>query len=368
MPAETSAKPAISKVERHVEAHGRISGLDGLRGLSIALVVVAHAGFGNLVPGGFGVTIFFFISGFIISSLLLKELNGSGGISFRDFYIRRTFRILPVLFVYLAFSTIYVFSVAGKADYPQLMAALLFYYNYYFLWIDPHVGEFGKFHPYSIVWSLAVEEHFYLAFPLILYAFKGKLRFLLVLLVVTCLLVLLWRCYLVFHVGLDNMVHDRVYKSTDTRFDAIMFGVIFAISSFIYGVKIVEKTSSNAALALGMLLILISLAIRNDDFRESLRYTIQGVGLFLLFGGMLTPAAVASKVLGCAFFLYLGKISYSLYLWHWAVYVIMQRTWDPNHSVVAAGIMILLSIVIAHFSQKYIERNSLKWRGRFTSH
>lgn len=368
MTSEAAARPVISKGVGYGEAHGRISGLDGLRGLSIALVVVAHAGFGHLVPGGFGVTIFFFISGFIISSLLLKELNSSGQISFRDFYIRRTFRILPVLIAYLAFSTAYVVFVADKVDYPQLMAALLFYYNYYFLWIDPHVGEFGKFHPYSIVWSLAVEEHFYLAFPLILYGFKANLRILLVSLVAACVCVLLWRCYLVFQVGLEHMVHDRIYKSTDTRFDAIMFGVIFAISSYLYGSKIVERTSSSTALIVGLLLLLISLAIRNDNFRESFRYTIQGLGLFVLFGGMLTPAALASKVLGSAFFLYLGKISYSLYLWHWAVYVIMQRTWDPNHSVLAAGVMILVSIVIAHFSQKYIERNSLKWRARFIPH
>lgn len=347
--------------------HSRIPGVDGLRGLSIALVVVAHAGFGHLVPGGFGVTIFFFISGFIITSLLLKELASTGDLSFKDFYVRRAFRIMPVLFVYLACVTAYIFFVVGSVDYPQLLAALLFYYNYYFLWWDPHVGEFGKFHPYSIVWSLAVEEHFYLAFPLILFFFRNKLRLLLSVLVFVCLAVLCWRCYLVFEVGLHNMVHDRIYKATDTRLDAIVFGVIFSIAAHLYGDRFVSRSASNLNLGAGLALLLISLLVRDGNFRESFRYSMQGAGLFLLFGGCLVRDSIASKVLGTRFFLYLGKISYSLYLWHWLVYVVMQKSWDPNAHVAAAGVMILVSVIISHLSQKHIEQRFHLLRNRFLS-
>lgn len=345
----------------------RIQGLDGLRGLSIALVLVAHAGFGHLVPGGFGVTIFFFISGFIITSLLLKEFSEANSISLREFYIRRAFRILPVLFVYLACTTAYIFWVTREIDAPQLVAALLFYYNYYFLWFDPHVGEFGKFHPYSIVWSLAVEEHFYLAFPVLLCVFIRRLRLLLLILCLACLAALVWRAYLVFGVGLEGLPYSRIYKATDTRFDAIVFGVVFAISRHLFGVRVMHWTSGRGSLVLGLLLLLVSLIIRNENFRESLRYTLQGVGLFVLFGGVLSSSAIASRVLSNHIFLYLGKISYSLYLWHWFVYVVMQRIWDPNDSVLAACFMILISILISHVSQIYIEKPALGWRAQFTT-
>ena len=143
-----------------------IPSLDGIRAVSFFLVFLAHAGLGKvLVPGGFGVTIFFLLSGFLITTLLRLEYQRFRRISLKDFYLRRSLRILPPLYVTLGLSMLIVviWNVPTGIPFAATLSQALQYANYYQIYATHLVSMPGT----GVFWSLAVEEHFYLLFPLI---------------------------------------------------------------------------------------------------------------------------------------------------------------------------------------------------------
>ena len=149
-------------------AHDYLAGLDGLRAISITLVIVGHLGFGSFVPGGLGVTIFFFISGFLITRLLFAERERNGRLDLWRFYARRSLRLLPEMAVLLAMLAFVIGPALGQSVLPmQAVAALTYWTNYYVISgadACAHCAVTGH------LWSLAVEEHFYLLMPAALIA------------------------------------------------------------------------------------------------------------------------------------------------------------------------------------------------------
>src|SRR5215471_14948655 len=155
--------PREATTARHESLY--IPSLDGIRACSVMVVFAAHAGLRGLIPGDFGVTVFFFLSGYLITTLLRIEHEQTGAISFRAFYLRRVLRIFPPF--YLALGAATLVWVLGGLDRPPfsvggLLQQVFFLTNYNILqngwWFGHAPGTF-------IFWSLAVEEHFYLAFP-----------------------------------------------------------------------------------------------------------------------------------------------------------------------------------------------------------
>lgn len=246
------------------------------------LVFVAHAGWEYVVPGGFGVTVFFFLSGYLITTLLRRELDLTGGISLRKFYLRRAYRIFPPLYIVLLL--ILILALAGIIEHRMRLDAVIsqvfFWTNYYNI---SHGGQY--FVPTTgVYWSLAVEEHFYFVFPLLFVAVmrrasyqRAALSFL-----VLSILALVWRSWLVLEEG---MPHLYTYSATDTRFDSLLFGCILGV--WRNPVADAELSISERArvfilvLALGVLLS--TFLFRNEQFRETLRYTLQGVALVPIF-------------------------------------------------------------------------------------
>ena len=147
----------MAKSIRHIPS------LDGLRAVSFLLVFIAHAGLDRYVPGGLGVTIFFFLSGFLITTLLRAEFEKNSAISIRHFWLRRTLRILPPFYVVLVTAVLVSLAIdpPGTLSAPAVAAQALQYTNY---WIVAH-GFGGQPAGTGVYWSLAVEEHFYLVFP-----------------------------------------------------------------------------------------------------------------------------------------------------------------------------------------------------------
>ena len=207
-----------------------IPGLDGMRAISILLVIFAHLGFENFVPGGLGVTIFFFISGFLITRLIRAEMLETNDFRLDNFYFRRLLRLFPALFVYVMLMLIFV-TVTDMVHITtgQLSAALLYYVNYHGL-----VNTHGNVVPWGQLWSLAVEEHFYVVFPLILIALKR--RTVLVQLAATVVMIILsatWRTFIFsyFHNS------DYVYAASDTRFENIAWGCALALFLEAFGIQ-----------------------------------------------------------------------------------------------------------------------------------
>ena len=112
-----------------------IPGLDGLRAISVGLVMVAHAGLDHVVPGGLGVTIFFVISGFLITSQMIGEISATGALNFRDFYLRRVFRLAPALLVYIAVMTPVTIILGAEISLPSVAASILYMANYWGLYV-----------------------------------------------------------------------------------------------------------------------------------------------------------------------------------------------------------------------------------------
>lgn len=310
-----------------------IPSLDGLRALSFLLVFVAHAGAERVVPGSFGVTVFFFLSGYLITTLLRVEHAKTGAISLRDFYQRRALRILPPLYIVLVIAAALTYAglLASGLENSELalsgvIAQALQFGNY---WLIDNGGYDGLPRGTGVFWSLAVEWHFYLLFPLVFATLLRRgvsARQQASVLLGLCGLVLLWRFVLVTGVGVSQF---RTNLSTDTRFDSLLFGCALAV----HGNPALDATRVRAPiwkyvlLPAGILGLLVSFLVRNETFRETLRYSLQGLCLVPVFVCAVRYSQwLPMRLLGWAPLKFIGTLSYSLYLVHHVVIYLLEES------------------------------------------
>jgi peptidoglycan/LPS O-acetylase OafA/YrhL len=312
-----------------------IPGLDGIRAIAFLLVYAGHSGLSKVVPGGFGVTIFFFLSGYLITTLLRIESDASGTISIPQFYLRRTFRIFPPMYVtlvvWMALASAGIF--VGTVYWQSIVVASLYLANYV-NFLTPHGIPGGL----GILWSLAVEEHFYLLFPWLFLLFlrrrwaRGKTA---AILAGLCALALAWRCVAIL------WLHSTTnYYRTDTRFDSILFGCLLAVSvnPFLDGVSAWVQKNGAKLLMLGLAGVTISGVIRGPVFADTLRYTIQGLALGPIFIFVLSfPKSWVVLGLEHSFIRWIGRRSYAMYLIH--VCVIHAFNQRLGMSLALAGVV-----------------------------
>jgi peptidoglycan/LPS O-acetylase OafA/YrhL len=292
----------------------RIRGLDGIRAISVLLVLGGHYGFGKIVPGGLGVTIFFFVSGFLITTLLLREIEQSGTIDLRNFYIRRFLRLTPELFAFVAIVGLFAATQGFTIRPLEVLAALFYFTNYYHLIVG--MCGYDTCAGWHILWSLAVEEHFYLVFPLFLLLTGSRPKPLLLWLSAILVLGFVWRTVVVLYL---NLPPDWTYKASDARLDSIAYGcwlaVVFArFPKLLDGVRAVRWPVLIAAVGI----LAISLVIRDPLFRETVRYSLQGVAIIAFFIALYAgfSAGQGATMLETTPMVWLGRLSYGAYLWH----------------------------------------------------
>ena len=165
--------PSMSAPASQSDPTGQIPALDGLRAVSILLVMVSHAGFGHIEPGGLGVTLFFGISGFIITRLLLAEHAATGRVALGAFYARRFLRLSPALLIYAACAGLAMAALGDPFRLAEWLAMLFYAANFWKLWGGFPDGALAP-HPFGILWSLAVEEQYYLIYPWLLVALLAR--------------------------------------------------------------------------------------------------------------------------------------------------------------------------------------------------
>jgi len=344
----------------------KIPSLDGIRALSFGLVFAGHAGLNNVVPTVFGVTVFFFLSGYLITTLLRLEFEKAGGISLKNFYLRRVLRILPPF--YLVFGLALVGWGIGLLPPPEqpasVTAVLLHYANYYIVAHDHHGFLTGT----GIYWSLAVEEHFYLLFPfvfLFLMRFCATSRTRAAWLITLCLVILAWRCVLIF---VDHASMLRTSVASDTRFDSLLFGCALALyeNPAIDESTVSERTWKYGLFPLGLIGLAVSFGFRNEQFRETVRYTIQGLSLIPIFVCAIRyPEWFPIRPLNWRVLAFTGTLSYSLYLIHLIVLGTLNINAASVMTPLTIGIVALaITFVLAYLMYILVERPCARLRKR----
>jgi peptidoglycan/LPS O-acetylase OafA/YrhL len=332
---------------------GRIPALDGLRAIAFLLVFCSHAVSDRIFPGGLGVTLFFFLSGYLITTLLRAEMLQTRTVSLRQFYLRRARRILAPMYITIAlgYAVSYAGIVSASSSVRAGLSATLFVYNYYSIWTGQNLPA-GM----NVVWSLMIEEHFYAIFPIVFRIFQERrwsARCQTLALVSACLFALAWRCFLVevAHSSLEP-ARSWTYRATDTRFDSILWGCVLAIACNPFpeggNSPAMSRRGGQAAL-LGLGVILATLCYRNGIFRETLRYTLQSLALLPIFHYCIShPFGRVTRCLDCFVFKWIGQLSYAMYLVHALVLTVLAHYIGKDRLALAcAGLFLTLGFALA---------------------
>ena len=345
-----------------------IPSLDGIRAISVILVFLAHAGLDKWIPGGFGVTVFFFLSGFLITTLLRVEFERHGRISLRNFWMRRALRILPPFYLVLAAATLITLALGnpGEIAGKSLVAQALQFANY---WTIAH-GASGQAPGTVVYWSLAVEEHYYLVFPWIfLLLARARLQAPAKAAVLwgLCGAILAWRLYLVL---VQQVPIDRTYMGSDTRFDSILFGCALALwrNPALDPPTPRSLARENGLLGAALLVLMGTFLVRDPLFRETLRYSIQGAALTVIFTqAVRRPKLPLFRVLNWRPFVKMGELSYAFYLVHFSTLFLVWRALPRLGPAAQALLAFALALGFAGLIYHYVERPCAKLRQRLSA-
>ena len=347
-----------------------IPSLNGFRAISICLVLLDHAIPAKIIPGGFAVSVFFFISGFLITRLVLDEYASTGAVDLTRFYIARAFRLFPALAAALFYALAVTYTL-GLEQSPLAIASVVFYFANYVHGINSSLLPTIAM---DQAWSLSVEEHFYLIYPaLMLWALRSWIRPFVVLISAITIAMCL---RIVYHFMLSDISSTYIFSATETRMDFIAYGCVAAlICTCSRGGAFVDFTSRRVVFWGAGGLVMLSLGIRDPFFRDTVRYYLQGAALLILVPAMVfgPQLAWARRLLNLQIVDWIGRISYSLYLFHFASFyvgsAVAGRVFGKGMIfTTASGIAIgfVLSFVLANASYCWIEQPFLRMRRSFT--
>jgi peptidoglycan/LPS O-acetylase OafA/YrhL len=350
------ASPAAAPTVRDIPS------LDGIRAGSFFIVFGSHIWSGSLIPGSFGVTVFFFLSGFLITTLMRAEYEKTGTVNLGHFWLRRALRILPPLYLVMLGAALMARIVypPGTVDGRALAAQLLFYANY-----DGHPEVPGT----NVVWSLAVEEHFYLLFPLLYVALqRGRVsrKHQAWLLWGLCAVVLAWRWMLV------TVIHStgaHILVATDTRIDSILFGCALAVwnNPALDRPTLAPKLLKYLLLPLALLVLLKCAYAGNGVFAQTWSFSVEGAALTLVFVSAIRfHEWPPFRILNYRPVVFIGVLSYSLYLVHDVLLHALARVWKPPHASLRGVVALTLSMIVAWAIYRVVERPCVRLRKRLT--
>jgi peptidoglycan/LPS O-acetylase OafA/YrhL len=364
----------VRSASERVGSTRHFAGLDGLRGVAVIAVIVYHL-FPGVLPGGFiGVDIFFVISGFLITSLLVRERAAAGRISLKRFWQRRVRRLVPALVALVLICCSAAWVIGGDVLVGlgrQVLGAATFSNN----WLDIAAGSsyFSRDAPelFRNLWSLAVEEQFYLLWPLLLIAllFIRSVRVRIVVLAALAATsgALMW---LLFSPNADA---TRVYFGTDTHSFGLMIGAALAL--IVRTVKPLDLDAGEGRLqvfvrhwlpSLGIVSFVAVLAASwwlQDDASLTYRGGLVAVSVLtaIVIWSAISPRSVLGRGLDVAPLRYIGERSYGLYLWHWPVLVLVQAAWvhganTPVRMLSIGLVSLAITVVAAGISYRFVEQ------------
>ena len=348
-------------------------GLDGVRALAVTAVVIYHLGAAWLTGGFLGVDVFFTLSGFLITSILLAEFGSRRRIDIKNFYIRRARRLLPALFTMLAATTLLTWLFARDELHRlrgDVVAALTYCTNWtQIVWGRSYFEQLSRPSLLQHLWSLAVEEQFYVVWPLVLVACLAARRRWVVLAVPAVLTALsLVLMAGMFHAGQDPA---RVYYGTDSHISPMLIGALLAIVvSLRRQAGLSRDTAVGRALADVLALVgLVGLAwaaVGIDYYTAGLYrggYLLVGLGGAALIYAAGRSGTLTGRALGWKPLVWIGQRSYAIYLWHWPILMLSRPgtdlTW-PRWLIIT--MQVTATLIASDLSFRYIE-NPIRSKG-----
>jgi peptidoglycan/LPS O-acetylase OafA/YrhL len=348
-----------------------VPALDGLRGVAVLLVVISHLPFivptgigGHLidgyVDGGFlGVDMFFVLSGFLITALLLGEESRHGSIRLGSFYGRRALRLLPALYVLLVVHLIYA-KVVGLPLDNELMTirwALVYATNwqvvFHFFTVAQGLGH---------LWSLAIEEQFYLVWPLLLILFLSLRRgagtvttFLVALIGLVAL-----RRFLMIADGTSTLL---IFTRTDTRVDSLLVGCLLA-SLWVRRRTPTRNLAPAAWVAAAAIAACVAFSRYDHHFLYQGGFTVFAVAAATLILAAIDGDWAGNRLLCTAPLRLLGRVSYGLYLWHLPIFYAVAREWPDWPPVARVVVALALTALFTAASWHFVERPALRLKRR----
>ena len=359
----------------------RVAPLDGVRGIAILAIMAFHSGVPGLDVGGyFGVDAFFVLSGFLITLILLQEWNRSQAIRLGRFYAGRARRLVPGLLVMLIGVALFVAFVAPPGQYPgfrnDALSVLGYFSNWHFL--STGVNYFARTAAPSLLthtWSLAIEEQFYLVWPLmvmaVLWPTRRRRNRGLTLLLCVSLSGTLASCGWMAHLYRAGATQTRLYYGTDTHAQSILVGCALAVvltmikerrglNSF---VPVAESAKARWILSIGGVVAALGLAWQWTHVGNSDPFAYQGgylVGALLaalvLASVSCAPSGPLAAVLSMRWLRYVGTISYGMYLWYFPVFQYVDGSRTGQTGLTLFAIRVAVDVAIATWSFFLIER------------
>lgn len=355
--------------------------LEGLRGVAVLLVLVSHfvivphlTQFDFLKLGFWGVNIFYVLSGFLITELLLIDIdNGKPtGQLLKGFYYRRVLRIFPIYYLTILF--VYVFDIGNTRD--VIWYAITYTYNLANVWN----GTFSF--PIDHFWSLCVEEQFYMFWPLLLIVVKKRYHLALIASLIAVGVVGRFIYY-----GLELPSYEYYIWSTPACFDCLGAGALLAWMK-LYNLETLKKWLKLYVIPVGLIIMFFGFTLYGrggEDsffFHTSARFVTATVGFFLIGIGALTVSKNYGKVMSSSFLRFSGKISYGLYVYHMIIFVLFHEVvlnWVRtginadwfligklryNAYIVSFIVLMAVSLLVAYLSFKLIEKPLSRLKGR----
>ncbi|HRB05185.1 MAG TPA: acyltransferase family protein [Ilumatobacteraceae bacterium] len=384
VPRTASADAGLSRVPY-------LPGLDGLRAIAVIGVMIYHAHH-DWMPGGFlGVEVFFVISGYLITLLLMGERERNGHVDLRHFWVRRFRRLLPALYVMMALVAVYIaafYPMAREQTRGDFMGGIFYVSNWYEVFVGQGYGASEAFVPLRHLWSLAVEEQFYLVWPLVMVAILRRSRsrlpavgLKLIGVSVVIAIVVAWlyvpgvvatSCGSEFTRGTWTVfgrciaVNDMLYLGSFSRAGGLMLGAGFAM--LWRPVAIMRgplrdkgrRLDVLAALALAALVyFMLSMYLQERGVYNPWLYRggffLTGLATLLLIAAITHHGTAAGKLLGSKALVWVGTRSYGLYLYHWPVFQMIRKQANIQLSIPQIVLGMLITVPITEASYRFIE-------------
>lgn len=363
-----------------------VPALDGLRTIAVVLVILYHLGVPGFSTGLLGVAVFFTLSGYLITTNLVRAKLTKDSFQLKTFWVRRFRRLLPAVITTLIavlLLTVAFDSGSLKDRFFEALSALFYVNNWHTIMAgQSYFDSFAGLGPLDHMWSLSIEEQFYLAWPLILAAFFLVLRARRLIIMATLVLATAsfgWMWHLA-SVGADS---TRIYEGTDTRAGGLLLGAALAIWLAYRRHENRDAVASRplsmlfGAVGLGSIIALSTATQGNKLFLYQGGLILISVATVLAIVSALNQQGMWSKLLGVAPMRWIGERSYGIYLWHLPVIAFMPKTWLPNTaqttgtavwgSIAVMAISVILAAISWSLLEDPIRRNGIvepirQWR------